>query len=45
MKRTTARVTQSFARNLDARRGADLYLLAIKHHRQLSFDFPELLDG
>jgi hypothetical protein len=30
---------------LYARRGADLYLLAIKHHRQLSFDFPELLDG
>jgi plasmid stabilization system protein ParE len=25
---------------LYARRGDDLYLLAIKHHRQLSFDFP-----
>jgi plasmid stabilization system protein ParE len=29
---------------LYARRGEDLYLLAIKHHRQLSFDFPELWD-
>ncbi len=45
MKRATVRVTQSFARNLDARRGRDLYLLAIKHHRQLSFDFPELWEG
>lgn len=26
---------------LYARRGDELYLLAIKHHRQLSFDFPE----
>jgi hypothetical protein len=26
---------------LYARRDADLYLLSIKHHRQLSFDFPE----
>ncbi|WP_027715136.1 type II toxin-antitoxin system RelE/ParE family toxin [Desulfuromonas sp. TF] len=26
---------------LYARRDNDLYLLAIKHHRQLSFDFPE----
>ena len=26
---------------LYARRGSDLYLLAIKHHRQLPFDFPE----
>jgi plasmid stabilization system protein ParE len=26
---------------LYARRDDDLYLLAIKHHRQLSFDFPE----
>jgi hypothetical protein len=26
---------------LYARRGEDLYLLAIKHHRQLSFDFLE----
>jgi plasmid stabilization system protein ParE len=26
---------------LYARRGTDLYLLAIKHHRQLSFDFPQ----
>jgi plasmid stabilization system protein ParE len=30
---------------LYARRGDDLYLLAIKHHRQLSFDFPEYLEG
>jgi plasmid stabilization system protein ParE len=30
---------------LYARRGDDLYLLAIKHHRQLSFDFPELWEG
>ncbi|PNU21014.1 hypothetical protein C2E25_04215 [Geothermobacter hydrogeniphilus] len=26
---------------LYARQGNNLYLLAIKHHRQLSFDFPE----
>lgn len=26
---------------LYARRGEDRYLLAIKHHRQLSYDFPE----
>jgi hypothetical protein len=26
---------------LHAQRGEDLYLLAIKHHRQLSCDFPE----
>jgi hypothetical protein len=26
---------------LYARRGDDIYLLAVKHHRQLSFDFPE----
>jgi plasmid stabilization system protein ParE len=29
---------------LYARRGKDIYLLAIKHHRQLSFDFPESWD-
>lgn len=26
---------------LHARRNKDVYLLAIKHHRQLSFDLPE----
>lgn len=30
---------------LYARRGEDLFLLAIKHHRQLSFDFPELWEA
>ena len=30
---------------LYARRGENLYLLAIKHHRQLSFDFPEHWEG
>lgn len=30
---------------LYARRGDDLFLLAIKHHRQLSFDFPAHWEG
>lgn len=30
---------------LYARRGGDLFLLAIKHHRQLAFDFPERWEG
>jgi plasmid stabilization system protein ParE len=30
---------------LYARRGENLYLLAIKHYRQLSFDFPEHWEG
>jgi len=30
---------------LYARRGENLYLLAIKHFRQLSFDFPEHWEG
>ncbi len=30
---------------LYARRGSDLFLLAIKHHRQLAFDFAERWEG